>query len=92
MRAQDAGEAAPRAPKRKRERPKRPVKPGPTPLELVEAEVARAEERVNELERKLAEDWGDATLLAAHKEAREDLAALISRWESLFEASGSTTP
>jgi len=91
VRAQDAGEAAP-PPKPKRERPKRPVKPGPTPLELVEAEVARAEERVNELERKLAEDWGDATLLAAHKEAREDLAALISRWESLFEASGSTTP
>ena len=92
VRAQDAGEAAPPPPKPKRERPKRPVKPGPTPLELVEAEVARAEERVNELERKLAEDWGDATLLAAHKEAREDLAALISRWESLFEASGSTTP
>ena len=61
-------------------------------LELVEQEVARAEARVTDLEQKLAADWGDADLLAAHREAREDLEALLSRWEALFEASGSTTP
>src|SRR5262249_47472390 len=39
-------------PKAKRERAPRPVKREPTPLELVEAEVARAEARVADLERK----------------------------------------
>jgi ATP-binding cassette subfamily F protein 3 len=72
-------------PKRERERPRRPVKAKPTDLELVELEVARAEERVAELELKLAADWGDMSLLTAHREAREDLAALLQRWESVFE-------
>ena len=44
------------------------------PIELVEAEVARAEARVAELERKLADDWHDAALVAAHRDARDDLA------------------
>jgi ATP-binding cassette subfamily F protein 3 len=92
VRAQEGEVAAPpvvTAPKR--EKPKRPAKPKPTPIELVEAEVARAEARVAELERSLAEDWHDAALVAAHRDARDDLAGLISRWEALFEASGSTT-
>jgi len=62
------------------------LKPGPSALELVELEVARAEQRVNDLERRLAEDWGDMALLSAHREARENLAALLTRWESMFEA------
>jgi hypothetical protein len=90
VRAQE-GEVAPPPPKPKREKPARPAKTGPSPLEAVEAEVALAEERVNELERRLAADWGDVDLLAAHRQAREELARLITRWESLFEASGSTT-
>jgi ATP-binding cassette subfamily F protein 3 len=92
VRAQEAEVPAPppEKPKAKPERPRRPAKPKPTPLELVEAEVARAEERVADLERRLAEDWGDAELVAQHRTARDDLAALISRWEALFEASGST--
>jgi hypothetical protein len=89
VRAQDAEEEAPPPPREKRERPKRPAKPAPSALELVEAEVARAEARVVELEQKLAADWGDADLLAAHKAARDDLAALLARWESLFEATTS---
>ena len=91
VRAQEKEEPAPPPPKPKAEKPRRPPKPKPTQLELVEAEVARAEERVAELERRLAEDWGDAALVAAHRAARDDLAALISRWEALFEATGSTT-
>ncbi|HEX6761539.1 MAG TPA: ABC-F family ATP-binding cassette domain-containing protein [Gaiellaceae bacterium] len=82
--------AAPEPPKPKRERPPRPAKPQPTPLELVEAEVARAEERVTELERRLSVDWGDVDLLTAHRDARADLEALLRRWEALFEESGST--
>ena len=91
VRAQEADVAPAPPPAPKRERPKRPPKPKANPIELVEAEVARAEARVAELERKLADDWHDAALVAAHRDARADLAALISRWEALFEASGSTT-
>ncbi len=68
-----------------REKPRRPAKPKPSALELVELEVARAEEHVAELEQKLAADWDDVALLAAHRAAREDLAALLQRWENVFE-------
>ena len=95
MRAQEAepvAAAAPRAePKPKREKPKRPAKPRPTALQLVEAEVARAEARVAELEQKLAQDWADMALLSAHRAARDDLEALLKRWESLFESSQTPT-
>ena len=38
-----------------------------------------------DLERRLAEDWTSVELLAAHRAARDDLEALLARWESLFE-------
>jgi ATP-binding cassette subfamily F protein 3 len=69
----------------KREKPRKAPKAMPSALELVEQEVARAEKRVAEIEQKLAADWGDVGLLAAHQDAREDLAALLERWESVFE-------
>jgi ATP-binding cassette, subfamily F, member 3 len=89
--AQEAGPVAPPAPpvKPKAEKPKRAPKPKSSQIELVEAEVARAESRLADLEQKLATDWGDAELVAEHRAAREDLEALLSRWEALFE---STTP
>jgi ATP-binding cassette, subfamily F, member 3 len=71
-------------PKPKREKPKPPPRPKPSALELVEGEVERAEARVAELEQQLAADWSDVDLVTAHKAAREDLAALLRRWESLF--------
>ena len=43
-----------------------------------------------ELERRLAEDWSDVETLAAHRRARDDLKALISRWEELFEEASSS--
>jgi ATP-binding cassette subfamily F protein 3 len=91
VRAQEAEPVAPAvprpAPKPKADKPKRVPKPRPTALQLVEAEVARAEARVAELELKLADDWADMALLSAHRAAREDLEALLKRWESLFESS-----
>jgi ATP-binding cassette subfamily F protein 3 len=88
VRAQEAEAAPPQPPpKPKRAKPPRPRKPQPTPLDLVEAEIARAEQRVAELERRLAEDWSDVTLVDQHRAAREDLAALLQRWEALFEES-----
>jgi ATP-binding cassette subfamily F protein 3 len=65
-----------------------PAEPTPTPLELLEREIARAEERVAELELRLAEDWTNVDLLSAHRAARDDLAALLARWERLFEEAG----
>jgi ATP-binding cassette subfamily F protein 3 len=84
----DAGPPPPPPPREKREKPKRPTKSKPSALELVEGEVERAEARVAELEQKLATDWGDVDLLASHKAAREDLEALLKRWEALFAEAG----
>ena len=56
----------------------------------VEAEVEQAEARLAEVEQKLAADWSDVELVAAHKRARDELDTLLRRWESLFQASGST--
>jgi ATP-binding cassette, subfamily F, member 3 len=86
-RAQDAEPpaTAPPAPKPKREKPKRPAQAKPSPLELVEQEVARAEARLAEVERRLADGWGDVQLAGEHRAAREDLEALLKRWESMFE-------
>jgi uncharacterized coiled-coil protein SlyX len=53
----------------------------------VEAEIAAREETVSELERRLADDWGDVETLAAHRRARDELKALLARWEELFERS-----
>ena len=58
---------------------------GPSPLELVEREIARTEERIGELERQLAEDWTNVDLVSAHRAARDELTALLARWERLFE-------
>jgi ATPase subunit of ABC transporter with duplicated ATPase domains len=69
-------------------KPARPRKPQPSPIELIEAEIARSEAKVAELEGKLAEDWGDTKLAAAHTAAREELQTLLERWELLFEQSG----
>jgi ATP-binding cassette subfamily F protein 3 len=63
-----------------RSRPKRP-----SALERLEAEIATREAEVAELEKKLAEDWTDVDVLAAHKRSRDALTALLERWEQLFE-------
>ena len=73
-------ERPPKAPPPERPRPKRPSQ-----LEQLEAEIARREESVADLERQLAENWADVDKLAEHRRAREELQALLTRWESLFE-------
>jgi ATP-binding cassette subfamily F protein 3 len=75
----DAEPAA--APRPRRVRPRRQ---GPTELERVEERIARLEEQVTELETRLAEDWTNMDVLAAHTAAREELQASLERWEVLF--------
>jgi ATP-binding cassette, subfamily F, member 3 len=74
------------------ERAKPAEKPAPKPksrrageLEKIEAEIAAREAEVAELEAKLAYDWTDVDVLAAHKRSRDALTALLERWERLFE-------
>jgi ATP-binding cassette, subfamily F, member 3 len=58
----------------------------PSELELVEAQIAAAETRVSELEGKLADDWTNMDVLAAHRASRDELKSLLGRWEELFDA------
>jgi ATP-binding cassette, subfamily F, member 3 len=69
-----------RTPRKARAAPK-----GPTELERIEAEIATRESAVAELERRLAEDWNDVEMLAAHRQARDELQGLLQRWEALFD-------
>jgi ATP-binding cassette subfamily F protein 3 len=78
------------APAPKVERKPKPAKqrtkpPRPSELERLEAEIAAREAEVKELEAKLAEDWSNVETLAAHKQSRDALQALLSRWEELFD-------
>jgi ATP-binding cassette, subfamily F, member 3 len=81
---------APPPPSVERKPPAKPRKPPtkpkvPSELERVEAEIAAHESTVAELERRLAEDWNDVEMLAAHRRARDELQALLQKWERLFE-------
>jgi Skp family chaperone for outer membrane proteins len=70
----------------KRPKPaKAAAKPRPSELQRIEAEIATREAEVAELERKLADDWSDVEMLAAHKRSRDALQSLLTRWETLFE-------
>ncbi|HEY6113586.1 MAG TPA: ABC-F family ATP-binding cassette domain-containing protein [Gaiellaceae bacterium] len=68
----------------------RPRKRTPSDLERLEADIAAVETRIAELERKLAGDWTNMDVLGAHRAARDELAALIARWEVLFEEAHAT--
>jgi ATP-binding cassette subfamily F protein 3 len=92
LRAREEREAREK-PEAPAERPKAvPKRPPPRPkprrstaLERIEAEIAVREAEVAELEKKLADDWTDVDVLAAHKRSRDALTALLERWEQLFE-------
>ena len=77
------------------ERPRKPAKtkspqprPAVDPVERIEAEIEAQERIVAELEAELAVDWGDADKIAAHRRARDDLQALLARWEALVDRAG----
>src|SRR5579864_1207882 len=75
-------------PPEKKTKPKataKPRRPAQSELQKVEAEIATREAEVAELELKLAADWSNVEILAAHKASRDALQSLLSRWELLFE-------
>src|SRR4051812_31389580 len=83
----DESAPPPAPPREKKEKPRQPkARPRPSELEAVEASIQSRELELADLERKLADDWGNAETLAAHTAAREHLQELLERWEQLFEA------
>jgi ATP-binding cassette subfamily F protein 3 len=62
----------------------RPERTQPSELELLEERIAQAEAEVARRERELVEDWADEDAQAAHRAARDELTALLERWEVLF--------
>jgi ATP-binding cassette, subfamily F, member 3 len=78
--------AAPPEPKpEKKPKPAKPRAKRPSELERLETEIAARESEVADLEQKLATDWTNVEVLAAHKSSRDALQALLTRWEQLFE-------
>jgi ATP-binding cassette subfamily F protein 3 len=88
--AETAVEPEPEPPRTPRAARPRPQKRTPSELERLEAQIEAAESRVAELERKLSDDWTDMDVLTAHRAARDELAALLARWEVLFEDAHAT--
>jgi ATP-binding cassette, subfamily F, member 3 len=84
-REQPAPDPAPRPVRKEQPKPPRQRPLRPDELEQLEGRISRQEETVAELERRLADDWSDVETLTAHRQAREELQNLISRWERLFE-------
>jgi hypothetical protein len=72
--------------RKEKPRQERPKAPRPSELEQVESAIQERELELAELERQLADDWGNVDTLSAHKVARDDLQELLARWEQLFEA------
>jgi ATP-binding cassette subfamily F protein 3 len=92
VRLRDARAAAPPPPvpepeqKPAKARKPRAAQPkSPSELERIEAEIAQRESAVADLERRLAADWNDVETLAEHRRARDELQALLQRWETAFE-------
>jgi ATP-binding cassette subfamily F protein 3 len=86
-----APEPAPRKTPKPKPQRRTPERERPSELQRLEAEIERLETLVAELEHRLAEDWADADTLAAHRQARDELQALIAEWEVLFERAQAPT-
>jgi ATP-binding cassette subfamily F protein 3 len=87
--ARDAADAEPEPTKPRKEKPTpRPSRAArPSELERLEGEIAAREAEIEALEKRLAEDWSDVDVVAAHRRSRDELQALLARWEDLFERS-----
>jgi ATP-binding cassette subfamily F protein 3 len=77
-------DAKPKSAKAKSTKAK-PPRRAPNELAQLEGRIETLERRIEQLEHKLAEDWTDMDVLAAHRAARDELQQLLARWETLFE-------
>ena len=51
----------------------------------VESEIEDKEREVADLERRLADDWANVDTAAAYRRARDELEALLERWEATID-------
>ena len=65
----------------------RPAPRRPKELDQVEKRIGELEQQVADLEGRLAANWTDMDLLASYTSGREELDALLARWEVLFAES-----
>jgi ATP-binding cassette subfamily F protein 3 len=72
-------------PAKKAQKPAKPAKREPGPLQELEGRIEAQERLIARLEGDLAEDWSDVDRIAAHRQARADLHALLERWEALVD-------
>jgi len=81
------GQSAARSEKAAVPRPPQPPAPVKRPRALlqIEAQIEGKELEVAELERRLAGDWANLDTAAAYRRTRDELEALLERWEELFE-------
>ena len=87
-REEDAVPVAVAAPRPKEPKAAKPAakKKGPSELEQVERRITTLEQRIEQLEAKLAEDWTNMDMLTEYRTSREELQELLGRWEALFES------
>jgi ATP-binding cassette subfamily F protein 3 len=86
----ERAEPPPEPEKRPRPQQARPAKKLPSPLTDIERQIEDQEGLIAALEAELAEDWGNADKVRAHREARDELQTLFSRWERLVDGSVAT--
>jgi ATP-binding cassette subfamily F protein 3 len=72
-------------PAKKAQKPAKPAKREPGPLQELEGRIEAQERLIARLEGDLAVDWSDVDRIAAHRQARADLHALLERWEALVD-------
>jgi ATP-binding cassette subfamily F protein 3 len=68
----------------------RPKPPARSTLAQLEDRIDELEKVIAEVESQLADDWHNAELLETHRSARADLERLLARWESAAEESERT--
>ena len=86
-RAEQLREAEPAPPPKTRKKavPKPASRESPSELEALERRIEEQEQAIVRLEAELAEDWADTDKVAAHRRARDELHALLERWEALVD-------
>jgi ATP-binding cassette subfamily F protein 3 len=73
------------APKPRVQPKRQPARPKRSELDLLEEEIEAKEAAIAHLEAELAQEWTDADRIAAHRRARDELHALLERWEAHVE-------
>jgi ATP-binding cassette subfamily F protein 3 len=81
----ERAQVEPPPPRKPKAEPPKRTAPEVDPLRELEAAIEAQEKEIAKLEAALADDWSDAERIAAHRRARDELHALLARWETLMD-------